>query len=62
METEMDNDMETWIIEWIIGIRVSQSLRGTCGGDPSNKDSSTLRSILGHTTVYGHYHDMVVIS
>ena len=40
----MDNDMETCILEWIIGIRLPQSL--VCfWGDPSNKDSSTLRSI-----------------
>ena len=46
METEMENEMETGIMQGIIGIRVSQNEEYHFGG-PINKDYSNLGSILG---------------
>ena len=46
MEKNMENDMETGIMQGIIGIRVSKNYGYHFGG-PHNKDYSILGSILG---------------
>ena len=46
MEKKMENEMETGLIEGIIGIRVSQNY-GYLFRGPNNKDYSILGSILG---------------